>query len=265
MASEPRAARPRGVARRDLVRARQATLGETAPLSVAQEALWYLSLLVPDLTSYNETISIRKDGPLDVEVLRRSFNELVRRHPAWRTTFDVDAGEPVQVVHQAEEFELPVIDLSELSFDDAERQAVRLVFATSRVPYDLRRGPLIRPRLVRFSGDHHRLYLPMHHLAFDAVSMYRIALPELVALYDATMAGDIPALDDPPSSYLDYPRVSSRSGSFRRGRFSASITGATGSLTRRRCRCRLTVGGRRRGWRGPGWYRSKSPPMWWRG
>ena len=76
-----------------------------------------------------------------------------------------------------------------LTMEQAERQAVRLAAAVSAVPYDLRRGPLLRPRLVRFPGDHHRLYLAMHHLVFDGVSVYRVVLPELVALYDAFSAG----------------------------------------------------------------------------
>ncbi|HLI56513.1 MAG TPA: condensation domain-containing protein, partial [Actinomycetota bacterium] len=120
------------------------------PLSVAQEALWYLSFLVPNQFSYNEAITIRKDGPFDGAAFRYAFNEIVRRHEAWRTTFDVVGGEPVQVLQPPPTYDLPVIDLRGLTFAQAERQAVRLAAETSRVPYDLRRGPLLRPRLMRF-------------------------------------------------------------------------------------------------------------------
>ena len=54
---------------------------------------------------------------------------------------------------------------------------MRIVAEVSRVPYDLRRGPLLRPRLIRFPGEHHRLYLAMHHLIFDGVSVDRVVLP----------------------------------------------------------------------------------------
>lgn len=177
-----------------------------APVSVAQEGLWYLSRLAPQSISYNETISIRKDGPLDLAALRHGFNEIVRRHEAWRTTFETFVGEPVGVVHPAPRFELPVLDLSALSGEQAEHQAAQLVAAASRVPYDLRHGPLLRPRLVRFPGEHHRLYLAMHHLIFDGVSIYRVVLPELVALYDAFCAGDPDPLPAPAASYADYAR-----------------------------------------------------------
>jgi amino acid adenylation domain-containing protein len=176
------------------------------PLSVAQEALWYVSLLAPNRISYNEAISIRKDGPLDLRAFRRAFNEIVRRHEAWRTTFDTVGGEPVQVVQPARSFDLPVVDLSHLTREQAERQAVRLAAETSRVPYDVRRGPLVRPRMVRFPGDQHRLYLAMHHLVFDGVSVYRVVLRELIALYDAFCAGLPSPLPEPPTRYGDYAR-----------------------------------------------------------
>ena len=57
------------------------------PLSVSQSQLWYLSQLAPDSPAYNELITIRKTGPLDVEALHCALTEVVARHEAWRTTF----------------------------------------------------------------------------------------------------------------------------------------------------------------------------------
>ncbi len=180
------------------------------PLSVAQEALWYLSRLAPNQITYNETVSIRKDGPFDAPAFRRAFNEIVVRHEAWGTTFDTVGGDAVQVVQPALSFDLPVVDLSHLTVEQAERQAVRLIAEVSRVPYDVRRGPLLRPRLVRFPGDHHRLYLALHHLVFDGVSVNRVVLPELVALYDAFCAGRPAPLREPRTQYADYARWEQR-------------------------------------------------------
>ncbi len=180
------------------------------PLSVAQEALWYASRLAPSRLSYNETVSIRKEGPLDLVALRSAFAEIVRRHEAWRTTLDVAGGEPVQVVHPPPSFDLPVLDLGQLTPEQAERRAVGIVAEASRVPYDVRRGPLLRPRLIRFPGEQHRLYLAMHHLIFDGVSLYRVVLRELVAIYDAFAAGLPSPLPEPPPRYADYARWEQR-------------------------------------------------------
>ncbi len=174
------------------------------PVSVAQEALWYASLLAPNRLSYNETVSIRKDGAFDAGAFRRAFDEIVRRHEAWRTTLDTIGGAPAQVVRPAPSFDLPLVDLSRLDPEPAERQAARLVAEMSRVPYDVRRGPLVRPRLLRLPAEQHRLYLGLHHLVFDGVSLYRVVVPELIALYDAFSAGRPSPLPEPPSRYADY-------------------------------------------------------------
>ena len=177
-----------------------------APLSVAQEALWYASVLAPTQCIYNETISFRKDGAFDLDAFRRAFNEIVRRHEAWRTVFDVLDGEPVQIVCPPTVFELGVLDLAHLTLEEAERRAARVVAEVSRVPYDVRRGPLVRPRLVRFPGEQHRLYMAMHHLVFDGVSVYRVVLSELVTLYEAFCAGLESPLPEPATHYADYAR-----------------------------------------------------------
>jgi len=153
-----------------------------ARLSFAQEQLWYFNRLAPENPVYNESVTIRKDGPFVHAAFVRAFNEIVRRHEAWRTTFILLDGEPVQCVGDPPTIDLPVHDLSGRPRAEAEHEAAALAVTDALAPYDLATGPLIRPRLVRFADDHHRLYLGLHHLVFDGVSLNRIVLPELVAL-----------------------------------------------------------------------------------
>ena len=46
----------------------------------------------------------------------------------------------------------------------------------------------------------------MHHIVFDGVSIYRVVLPELIALYDAFAAGRPSPLEEPQTTYADYAR-----------------------------------------------------------
>jgi non-ribosomal peptide synthetase component F len=176
------------------------------PLSVAQEGLWYQHRLTPNRLDYNELISIDKHGPLDPDALRRAFTELLRRHEAWRTTFEMIEGEPVQSVQPVPRVALPVMDLSDLAPEQAELQAARHASNVARVPYDLGRGPLVRPRLFKLGPDRHRLALAMHHVVFDGGCLSRVVLPELAELYDADRAGRPPGLPEPPTRYADYAR-----------------------------------------------------------
>jgi hypothetical protein len=107
------------------------------------------------------------------------------------------------VIRAAAEFPLPVHDLSGLPSEEQEGQAAALLTAQTLRPYDLAVGPLVRPLLVRFDDQQHRLYLSLHHLVFDGVSLYRIVLPELATLYNAAVAGEVAALPE-PLQYVDY-------------------------------------------------------------
>jgi hypothetical protein len=178
----------------------------TGPLAVAQEAMWYANRLHPRRLTYNETISIRKAGAFDADVLRRTLAEIVRRHESLRTHLRVIEGKPMQVVDPVPNFDLPVIDLGHLDAEQAESEAVRLVSEVAQARYDLRRDDLVRPRLFRFPEEHHRLYLSMHHVAFDGVSLAHVVMPEFAAIYEAFDAALPSPLPDPPIRYVDYAR-----------------------------------------------------------
>src|SRR5262245_47940477 len=68
------------------------------PASFAQRRLWFLHQFDPSSSLYNIPTPMRVAVPLDVTALRRSLNELVRRHESLRTTFTTVDGEPMQVV-----------------------------------------------------------------------------------------------------------------------------------------------------------------------
>src|ERR1700720_3337517 len=120
--------------------------GIPAPLSLVQEQLYFRELRCAGNPSlYNECITISMFGPLDPDVLERSFNEIIRRHEVWRTTFETNAGQPVQVVHPPKPMQFSRIDLRGLAETERETEAVRLVSEDVRRPFQLNNGPLLRP------------------------------------------------------------------------------------------------------------------------
>ena len=65
-------------------------------------------------------------GKLNVPLLEQVFNEVVRRHEALRTTFELVAGEPVQIVSSEIKLNPRVIDLQGLPASERERQVSKL-------------------------------------------------------------------------------------------------------------------------------------------
>ena len=178
--------------------------GERIPLSHAQEQVWVHAQLAPELPLYNEPVTIHYSGRLDGSALERSFNEILRRHEAWRTGFVVVDGQPFQEVKDRLSISLPVIDLRGIPDEQREATATAIATADARIPIDLGQTPLFRAKLMRLRDEEHRLYLTLSHIIFDGVAIYRVFLPELVALYKAYSAGEPSPLPDLAIQYPDY-------------------------------------------------------------
>ncbi len=178
--------------------------GESIPLSFGQQQLWLLAHLIPDIPVYNESVTVRLPGPLNVAALEQSFNELIRRHEAWRSSFSLVDGQPVQVIHPSLTFELPVVDLQHLPESEREAEALRLATEEALLPFDLKQLPLLRVTLVRLNDTDHRLFIVLHHIIFDGFTVYQVFLPELRALYEACTSEQPSPLPPLPIHYADY-------------------------------------------------------------
>ncbi|MEW5926854.1 MAG: non-ribosomal peptide synthase/polyketide synthase [Gemmatimonadota bacterium] len=174
-----------------------------APLSFAQERLWFLDRLQPGSAAYNLAGAVRLRGPLDAAALRRSLAETVRRHEALRTVFVEAGGRPVQRAPAAVDHPLPGVDLSRLDPAERENAARRAAEAVARTPFDLRMGPPFRARLLRLDRDEHLLVLAMHHIVSDGWST-GVVLRELAALYGAFAAGAPSPLPPLRARYTDF-------------------------------------------------------------
>ena len=175
------------------------------PLSFAQERLWVLDRLAPGSPAYNVPALLALGGALDRGALAAALAALVRRHEALRTTFALRGDRPVQVVAAAAAAPgaLPVIDLAALPPARAAREARRWAAAEARRAFDLARGPLLRPTLVRETPDRHRLLLDLHHIVVDGWSLGILAR-ELQRLYAAARGGTEAVLPALPVQYADY-------------------------------------------------------------
>ena len=174
------------------------------PISAEQMNVWVHQSMAPDQPLYNESITIHRRGSFDLALLERSFNEILRRHEIWRSAFVNVDGEIVQIVAPELRVSIPLNDISTLAEDEREVEAIRLAREDARETVDLTQAPLFRLRVVRMAPADHRLYLTLHHIIFDGVSIYKILVPELSAIYAAYEAGKNPALPEPMLQYGDY-------------------------------------------------------------
>jgi amino acid adenylation domain-containing protein len=183
--------------------ARRARAGDAAPLSFAQQRLWFLDRLVPGLTAYNIGIALRLSNRLDVPALGRALAEIVRRHEILRTRIVSVDGRPSQVVSPAAASELETLNLSSLPEAEREAELRRLVDGAAEHHFDLERGPLFHARLLKLGEDDHALLVTLHHIVSDGWST-SVMVNELAALYEAFSAGRPSPLEELPFQYADY-------------------------------------------------------------
>src|SRR5436309_5776612 len=136
-----------------------------APLSFAQERLWFLDRLTPGSATYNIPAAVRLSGVLRLEVFARCWREILRRHDSLRTRFETRDGIPVQVIDRQPTAgsELVLVDLRALPEEARRRAENALVHADAARPFDLARGPVARATLLRQTAGEHVLLLTLHH------------------------------------------------------------------------------------------------------
>ncbi len=167
--------------------------------------MWFLDQLEPGNTAYNLAGAFRLKGPLQVDCLERSLNEILKRHEVLRTTFSTLEGRPVQRTWPSRPIDLPVVDLRQLCESQREAEAQRLAKEETQKPFDLVHGPLMRVMILRLEDEDYVMLLSMHYIVSDGWSM-AVLLRELSVLYEAFSNREPSPLPELPVQYADYAR-----------------------------------------------------------
>jgi amino acid adenylation domain-containing protein len=174
-------------------------LAYTASSTEPQQELWNASQLGADAScAFNECISLRFDGSVDVDALKRALTTVVQRNEALRTTF-APGGEQFCVAEEAS-FDFRMEDRSPDSLHAWRHDAVSLQF-------DLVHGPLFRAWLARTSASQYELILSAHHIVCDGWSM-GVIVSELAEIYSARVEMRAEVLDQ-PQEIVEYAELQS--------------------------------------------------------
>jgi amino acid adenylation domain-containing protein len=172
----------------------------TVPLTEAQKELWFLSQLGESASvAYNQSLTLRMQGPLNSGAMRNALQSLVDRHEALRSTIG-DGGEYLRI-SPALHIDIPLVDFSQQN-GNAESHVARWLTEEAAQAFDLQRGPLLRARLVKLGAEHHLLVLTTHHIVTDGWSV-GVMLKDLRELYAAECQGVQPKLA-PPRQFSTY-------------------------------------------------------------
>jgi len=171
-----------------------ARAGEVSP-TPSQIEVWLAGQLGDAAScAFNESVTLRMSGGLQVSALQAALDDVAARHDALRLAFS-PSGESMRARPPAS-VRLDVAGPT----DEAELE--RIIGADAGVPFDLVDGPVVRATLVRLLDGTHALVLTAHHIVCDGWSM-NVVIGDLARCYaarrDGTMA-DLP----PAASFLDH-------------------------------------------------------------
>ncbi|OLP20470.1 non-ribosomal peptide synthetase [Leptolyngbya sp. 'hensonii'] len=167
----------------------------TAPATEPQKEIWASVRLGEDANcAYNESVSLRLRGPLDVTLLQQAVQQLVLRHEALRTTISPDGNN--LCIHDT--LDIPVVesDLSALSSAEQDSKMKSLLRQAVTTPFDLEHGPLFRAQVLQLQAQDYWVILTAHHIICDGWS-WGVLIPDLGRLYSALTTGEAADLEDP--------------------------------------------------------------------
>ncbi|AUI58348.1 non-ribosomal peptide synthetase [Amycolatopsis sp. BJA-103] len=175
----------------------------TFPASFGQERIWLSGQLDPASPVYNLHCRARLDRPLTAAQWRTALGVVVGRHEALRTSFRMDGGALMQVVHAEVPIEPEVHDLRDLPAEARGDRLAELVGAVVRGAIPLDSPPPWRAQLCRLADDEWVLTFVVHHTVFDARSVL-VLEAELSEACDAVFEGREPKLPELAIQYPDY-------------------------------------------------------------
>ena len=173
------------------------------PLSTGQLRLWFLSQMKEAGSGYCDTYAIRFDGRLNVRILEKTFNEVIRRHDAMRMSISLLDGHPVQSIHRVLDTSIPVIDCRSYDGLERDRRVREEGIAANREVIDLTSYPLWRIKLLRISDRDNTLLLTIHHVIGDGWSQL-IFFHEVAKRYKAYLEETTSTFPELPIGYGDY-------------------------------------------------------------
>ncbi len=142
------------------------------PLAMLQAGMIFHSEYAPNTTVYHDLFSYHLNAPLDVDAMRATIQELIRRHAVLRTSFEVTGySEPLQMVHLTARMPVEVHDVSSLGESEQRRVIQQTVETEKNRDFQWTQPPLMRLLLHKRSAESFQFTLSFHHVLLDGWSL----------------------------------------------------------------------------------------------
>jgi amino acid adenylation domain-containing protein len=182
-----------------------ADVEDAYPLAMLQQGMLYHIALQPEDAPYHNVDSWLLAAPFAAAPFRVAVQEVVRRHPALRTSFHLTTySQPLQLVHREAELPVAVEDLRQLPPDEQRRQVAAFMAGAKRRPLDFTVAPQLRFHIHLLDAETFRFTLVENHAVFDGWSLHA-TLSEIFTRYFGLLRGaPLPVAPPLALTYRDF-------------------------------------------------------------
>ena len=154
------------------------------PMTSPQQEIWMSCKIGGDDANraYNESVSLKFTGVLNIAALEKSITELVERHESLRMVCSAE-GFNLFVLNQLPHLQY-YKDLSDLDLPAQQLFIDAYLKENASTAFDLMNGPLLRVAIFSLSSQSSYLCITAHHIIADGWSLGNL-LVELSLLYSA--------------------------------------------------------------------------------
>ncbi|GKU77856.1 non-ribosomal peptide synthetase [Paenibacillus sp. L3-i20] len=139
------------------------------PISPAQQRIYLIEQFGDVGIAYHVPLALQLTKPVSHEELERALLTIINCHEPLRTFIHLIDGEVRQIVHEEVTFKLSeVSNVSDVADEEAD---LKELFAAFVQPLPLHKAPMLDALLVRSVAGTSYLFLNVHHIAADGISM----------------------------------------------------------------------------------------------
>ncbi len=183
-----------------LVATQQSDKPHRAPLSFAQERLWFIHKLQGS-AQYNMPWIFKLEGRVNPTALEESFRLLIERQNILRTVIKEDNGVPYQELLMAKDWKMCSITGVELR--DSQTDVNTYLSSKVNQSFDLEEDFMLKVYFIQQTASSALMLIVIHHISFDGWSA-RIMIQELTKLYEGIVGEKSELLPPMPQHYTDY-------------------------------------------------------------
>ncbi|MGE6632448.1 amino acid adenylation domain-containing protein, partial [Bacillus sp. NPDC077027] len=173
------------------------------PLTPMQEGMLYHAMLDPDSSSYFTQLELELSGYFDLELFKKSVNELIRTFDILRTAFVYQQlQKPRQVVLAERQADVYTEDLSDLNSEKKQEALNQYKEKVRKQGFHLAKDILFKVAVFQLDAKSWHVIWSNHHIIMDGWSM-GVIMKKLFHYYESYRSGKTPDTSQ-GKPYADY-------------------------------------------------------------